>query len=106
MGGKAKQAKAGGQAVEVALPADCRLTAMPALRGELLAALEAPQVALNVHAVEKLDTAALQLLSAFRRDAAARGCQVAWQGVGPVLRDAAALLGLGEVLDLPAATPV
>jgi len=55
--------------------------------------------------VERVDTAALQLLAVFRREAAARGVAVRWAGASDVLRDGAARLGLAQTLELPAAMP-
>jgi phospholipid transport system transporter-binding protein len=89
----------------VALPTDFRLAELAAVKAELLEALEAPAVHLDGTAVERVDTAALQLLAAFRRESAARGQSAAWQGVSVVMRDAASLLGLAQVLELPAPMP-
>lgn len=100
--GKAKTDKADGR---VALPADCRIADLAALKSALEAALSAPAAALDGSLVERIDTAALQLLAVFRREAAARGVAVAWQGASDVLRDGAARLGLAQTLELPAATP-
>jgi ABC-type transporter Mla MlaB component len=51
-------------------------------------------------AVEKADTAALQVLAAFFKDAAARGLIVKWENPSEPLRNAADLLGLSDVLAL------
>jgi ABC-type transporter Mla MlaB component len=100
--GKAKTDKADGR---VALPADCRIADLPAVKDALQAALAAPTVALDGGAVERVDTAALQLLAVFRREAAVRNVAVAWLGASAALRDGAARLGLERTLELPAATP-
>lgn len=100
--GKAKTDKAEGR---VALPADCRIADLPAVKDALRAALAAPGVALDGGAVERVDTAALQLLAVFRREAAARGVAVQWLGASAALRDGADRLGLVQTLELPAATP-
>jgi ABC-type transporter Mla MlaB component len=89
----------------VVLPADCRIADLPAVKAELQAALAAAGAEVDAAAVERVDTAALQLLAAFRRDAAAQGQAVAWLGVSGALRDAAVLLGLEHTLELPAAMP-
>ncbi|GAA0705497.1 STAS domain-containing protein [Dyella marensis] len=100
--GKAKTDKADGR---VALPADCRIADLAAVKAALEAALSAPATELDGAAVERVDTAALQLLAVFRREAAARGMAVRWAGASDVLRDGAARLGLAQTLELPAAMP-
>jgi anti-anti-sigma regulatory factor len=101
--GKAKTAdKMDGR---VALPVDCRIAEAPALKAVLQAALDTPAVTLEAGAVERIDTAALQLLAVFRREATVRGVAVTWSGAGGALRDGAARLGLVQTLELPAATP-
>jgi len=100
--GKAKTDKADAR---VALPADCRIADLATLKAALEAALSAPAAALDGGAVERIDTAALQLLTVFRREAAARGVAVEWLGASEVLRDGAARLGLARTLELPAAMP-
>lgn len=95
----------GAQRVEIGLPADCRMVAQTALLADLLGALDAPATQLDGRAVERVDTAALQLLTLFRREAVARGCAVSWLGASATLREAAGTLGLVKALDLPAALP-
>lgn len=90
---------------KVQLPEDCRMAALPTLREQLLAALEHPSCVVDATATARVDTAAVQLLAAFRRAAYAAGRQVNWQGVGEPLRDAVALLGLEQTLELPAKQP-
>ena len=92
-------------AVEIGLPADCRMAAQAALLPELLGALDAPAAQLDGSAVERVDTAALQLLTLFRREALSRGCAVSWRGASITLCEAAETLGLVKALDLPAALP-
>lgn len=91
--------------VEIGLPADCRMAAQAALLAELLAALDAPATHIDGGAVERVDTAALQLLTLFRREATARGSAVSWRGASNVLCEAAGVLGLTRALDLPASVP-
>lgn len=91
--------------VEIGLPADCRMAAQTALLADLLGALDAPATRIDGSAVERVDTAALQLLTLFRREALARGCAVSWCGASTVLCEAAGTLGLVKALDLPAAVP-
>lgn len=103
MGSKRARGEPG--AVEIGLPADCRMAAQSALLAELLGALDAPATQLDGRAVERVDTAALQLLTLFRREALSRGRAVSWRGASPTLREAADTLGLARALDLPAAMP-
>jgi ABC-type transporter Mla MlaB component len=91
--------------VEIGLPADCRMAAQSALLTELLGALDAPATHLDGRAVERVDTAALQLLTLFRREATARGRAVSWLGASSILCEAAGVLGLAKALDLPASMP-
>lgn len=91
--------------IEIGLPADCRMAAQTALLAELLGALDAPSTHLDGRAVERVDTAALQLLTLFRREATARGCAVSWLGASNILCEAAGVLGLAQALDLPAHIP-
>jgi len=97
---KGKPATAG-----IALPADCRLSALDELAPQLREAVGGSAATLDGAAVEKVDGAAMQLLVAFRRAAAAAGCSVSWAGASDVLHEAASLLGLGAELDLPAVRP-
>lgn len=106
MGGKATKSTADSKAAgPVVLPADCRIAELPALQAQLRDALAAPAGELDGAAVSRVDTAALQLLAAFRRELAAQGRTLRWLGVSDALREAAGLLGLAQTLDLPAAMP-
>lgn len=92
-----------GDAASVQLPADCRMAAQAALKAELLGALNAGAIVLDGGQVERVDTAALQLLVVFRRELDARGGTLAWHGASVALNEAAGLLGLAQLLNLPAA---
>jgi phospholipid transport system transporter-binding protein len=106
MGGGSKNVAAAAKvATVIGLPADCRMAELSALRDQLLLARGAPMSTLDASGVERVDTAALQLLVAFHRDAQARGSQVAWAGVSTPLQNAAQQLGLTKTLALPAAMP-
>ncbi|GAB3789649.1 STAS domain-containing protein [Dyella agri] len=94
-----------GGATTVVLPADCRMAAQAALHAELLAALPGGSVALDGSQVERVDTAALQLLLLLRRELDKHGSTLAWRGASEALNDAAGLLGLARILELPAAGP-
>jgi len=88
----------------VCLPADCRLAAQPALKAELEQVLQRGEIVLDAGALERVDTAALQLLLLFRRELEHHGGALAWRGTNEVLHEAAALLGLEQSLNLPTAT--
>ena len=105
MGKATAQRKGDSEARVVALPADFRLAELADVKAALIEAFDAPVVHIDGAGVERVDTAALQLLVVFRREAAVRGQSSAWQGVSAVMRDAAALLGVAQVLELPAPMP-
>ncbi|SFW62537.1 STAS domain-containing protein [Luteibacter sp. UNCMF366Tsu5.1] len=87
----------------LALDADLRIGAAPALRDALLGALAAGEaVQLDGTAVTQIDTAGLQVLAAFSRDARAAGLPVAWTGVSDPLRRGVSVLGLHALIELPA----
>ena len=56
---------------------------------------------LRAAALERVDTAGLQLLIAFLRAAHERGLQPSWRDVSPALTTGAQLLGLSAALELP-----
>ena len=73
------------------------------LKQKLVQALDTAQsVTLQAQAVERADTAGLQLLAAFFIDARAKEIDIAWQSPSEPLIKAAALLGLSKVLSLDA----
>ncbi len=89
----------------VALPADCRMSVQAGLMTELLQALDQRVVVLDGRNVERVDTAALQLLALFRRELNTRGGSSSWRDSSDALNDAANLLGLTRLLELPAGVP-
>jgi phospholipid transport system transporter-binding protein len=89
-------------AASVLLPADCRMAAQAALKAELLGALKAGAIVLDGTQVERVDTAALQLLVLLRRELDAHGGTLRWHGTSDALNEAASLLGLAQLLNLPA----
>lgn len=71
------------------------------LKQTLVQALEKTQsVILQAQAVERADTAGLQLLTAFFIDARAKEIGIVWQSPSEPLIKAAELLGLTKVLSL------
>jgi ABC-type transporter Mla MlaB component len=84
------------------LAAECTVAEADALKSELGSRLQRSQtVTLDVSAVQRIDTAGLQLLAAFVRDRRTAGRAVAWRGRASALETAADLLGLRAMLELP-----
>ena len=87
----------------LALAAECTVAGAGSLKERLAGLLDEPQaVTLDVTALQRIDTAGLQVITAFVRERAGLGRQVEWQGTAPVLATAAHLLGLTSLLKLPA----
>lgn len=84
------------------LAAECTVAEAEALKSELGRRLQAAQpVTLDVSALQRIDTAGLQLLAAFIRDRRTAGRAVVWRGRAAALEAAAGLLGLHDMLELP-----
>ncbi|HEY0683115.1 MAG TPA: STAS domain-containing protein [Steroidobacter sp.] len=85
----------------VVLGANCSVKDAAALKTSLCAlAQQSTEVTLDVSAVERVDTATMQLLCAFVRDRSGRNQSVTWRGESQALQDAVRLLGVGELLGL------
>ncbi len=85
------------------LPRRCTMAEAMALREDLLLQLDSGQhITLNAEPVQEVDTAGLQLLTAFARDIAAAGRPVRWHSAPSVLTEGAARLGLVAALGLNA----
>jgi ABC-type transporter Mla MlaB component len=83
--------------------AECTVADASSLKAGLAKLLDDTDiVTLDISAVQRIDTAGLQLIATFVREREARGRQVEWQGAAPVLATAAQLLGLDSLLKLPA----
>jgi anti-anti-sigma regulatory factor len=100
MGGKSKTSSA----ACVGMPADFRIADVMDMHRQLRDALNMSPIVLDGTAVDRVDTAALQLLVAFQRDAQKRGHPLSWIGASTPLYDAASQLGLAQTLALPAKT--
>jgi len=86
----------------VVLASGCVLKDAAALKQSLCQHLRtAAEVSIDVGSVERIDTSTLQLLCAFVRDRAARQAKVEWVGNSRALREAARLLGVEAMLELP-----
>jgi ABC-type transporter Mla MlaB component len=91
-------------AAVITLGANCSVKDAAALKTSLCAVVETPDsVVLDAAAVERVDTATMQLLCAFIRERAAHSRTVAWQGTPSALTEAARLLGVQALLGLPQA---
>jgi anti-anti-sigma regulatory factor len=90
------------QAHMYALTASCTVRDSLALKSALLDLLmDQLPVTFDVRAVERIDTAALQVLCAFVRDRKAAGGKVLWVGYTESFCEAIRLLGLQQLLDIP-----
>ena len=84
------------------LAAECTVAETESLKSELLRRLdEAGPVTVDVSALQRIDTAGLQLLAAFVRDRRTAGRVVEWRGRADALAGAAGLLGVTDMLELP-----
>jgi phospholipid transport system transporter-binding protein len=87
----------------LALAAECMVSDAGSLKENLAALLDQPlPVTLDITALQRIDTAGLQVIAAFVRERTGHGRSVEWQGTAPVLTTAARLLGLTSLLRLPA----
>jgi len=88
---------------EFALEAECLVAGTSTLKQGLASLLDEPQpITLDITALQRIDTAGLQLLAAFVRERASHDRTVQWRGTAPALTSAAQLLGLTSLLGLPA----
>jgi len=79
----------------VALGRNCGIREGAELHKQLLAQLNcAEPVTIDIAAVERIDTAAIQLLYAFERARLAAGRELRWRGASETLAQALAVLGL------------
>jgi ABC-type transporter Mla MlaB component len=82
------------------LDAQCTIAQASAVKARLARLLGHPgKVAVDGGAVERIDTACLQLLAAFVRERRAADRPVAWSNASAELIDNARLLGLSAVLE-------
>ena len=87
-----------------ALAAECTVADAGTLKTGLAKLLdEAQTVAVDIGAVQRIDTAGLQILTAFVLDRMVQDRDVEWVGQAPALTAAATLLGLNSILKLPTA---
>jgi len=87
---------------EFAVAAECTVADASSLKTGLAKLLEdSGTVTVDISAVQRVDTAGLQVIAAFVRERASNGRQVQWRGNAPALSAAAQLLGLDALLKLP-----
>jgi ABC-type transporter Mla MlaB component len=91
-----------------AVAAECTVADASTLKAGLGKLLDdSGVVTLDISAVQRIDTAGLQVIATFVRERESQGRQVEWRGNAPALTAAAKLLGLSAFLKLPtAAAPV
>ena len=90
------------EAGSLTLAVECTVAEADALKSELARRLdESGPVTVDVSALQRIDTAGLQLLAAFVRDRRNAGRTVDWRGRASALEAAAGLLGLNDMLELP-----
>jgi len=84
------------------LACDCTVAEAATLKTQLARRLgESDAVTVDVSALQRIDTAGLQLLAAFVRDRRTAGRAITWRGRAAALEAAAGLLGLHDMLELP-----
>jgi len=86
-----------------AIAAECTVADASSLKSSLARLLDESSVTLDISAVQRIDTAGLQVIAAFIRERESHGRQVQWRGHAPAIATAARLLGLGALLKLPPA---
>jgi anti-anti-sigma regulatory factor len=84
------------------LAPDCTIREADQLKQQLLEHLDAPEpLFVDGSAVEKADTAGVQLLVAFALDCMERGISFGWPGRSRALESAIATLGVAPLLECP-----
>lgn len=86
----------------VAMASNCTVKDAAAIRRSLCEVADAAgQVVIDAGAVERVDTAVMQVLVAFVRDRLGRDREVTWRAPSIALLDSAHLLGVSDLLTLP-----
>lgn len=95
-----KKVSSGGQTT-IVCSSSMDISGAGELRLQLMDAINTKEsVVLDAAKIEKVDTAALQILTAFFKDADATNIEVQWKDPTQALTTAASLLGLNETLRL------
>jgi ABC-type transporter Mla MlaB component len=91
----------------IALNSNCTVKDAVALKHSLVALKDAQDaVVIDASAVERVDTATLQLLCAFVRERVGNDREVVWRSPSAAVLEASRLLGVSELLCLPASMEV
>jgi len=99
-----KQVAATASEPVIVLAANCSVKDSTSLKNSLCAlANESAAVTVDASAVERVDTATMQLLCAFARDRGARKQSIVWRGQSQALNDAVRLLGISALMGFDAA---
>ena len=85
----------------IILDVHVRIATVIELKALLEKFLPRKQITIDAAKTEKIDTSALQLLTAFMLEAKKRSIKVKWQSPSAALQNAAKLLGLSQHLQLP-----
>ncbi len=86
----------------VAMASNCTVKDAAAMKESLCAVADAAgAVVIDAGAVERIDTAVLQLLIAFVRERLGNDREVIWRTPSAALLDSARLLGICDLLTLP-----
>lgn len=86
----------------VVLPASCTLREAVALKETLLSSVDVENaLSMDARAVERIDTAGMQVLAAFVRERATQSRTVEWLGLSETFLEAVRLLGLSSSLSIP-----
>jgi anti-anti-sigma regulatory factor len=83
------------------LPAQCLLRDAAEYRQRLLKCVNATSVVIDVGAVERIDTAFVQVLLAFARSRNDASQSIVWRRVNPEFAEAVRLVGLQSELSVP-----
>ena len=87
---------------KVVLPPQCLIRDAAQLKQQLLPHVnEAAAVSIDTHQIERIDSAAMQVLLAFVRDRRSQQRAINWLGLNAVFLDSAQMLGLEQMLGLP-----
>jgi phospholipid transport system transporter-binding protein len=98
---ESRSAEAASEDASLTLAAECTVAQADSLKAGLIRLLGDPRaVILDVSALQRIDTAGLQLLAAFVRDRRTAGHRIEWRGRAPALESAAGFLGLRSMLEL------
>lgn len=88
----------------IELPAQCLLRDAVEFRQRFLDCVDAESVTVDVGAVDRIDTAFIQVLLAFTRTRAAANRSITWQRVSSEVMASVKLLGVQSLLAIPDAS--